>query len=343
MGREIKRVPLDFDWPLNKTWGGFLNPHRTRRHKCATCDGSGQNPETKQLSDSWYSHKCAENNVELEVDSALKARLIARAKQHFLDRGDGEQLADLYAQLAFEGWQRENGKHWDPHCGWGHHLVQSEVDALVREGRLMDFTHRIIRSKGGWTPRTKRMAKIRHWWKLRRKYEQLAAQAKTPAKRVKLARKAAEYRRLEKTAPIPHIPVELVNEWSKRGFGHDAINHMICVRARAKRLGVYGRCAECGGSGDYWESEEARLAYEAWEETPPPEGEGWQVWETVSEGSPVTPVFATPEELIEHLVEDGISRKAAEKFVLEAGWVPSAMSCDGKVVTGIEVAAGFKE
>jgi hypothetical protein len=23
MGREIKRVPLDFDWPLDKVWHGF--------------------------------------------------------------------------------------------------------------------------------------------------------------------------------------------------------------------------------------------------------------------------------------------------------------------------------
>ena len=29
MGRELKRVPLDFDWPLNKPWEGFVNPHYT--------------------------------------------------------------------------------------------------------------------------------------------------------------------------------------------------------------------------------------------------------------------------------------------------------------------------
>mgnify|MGYP001570952870 CR=1 FL=1 len=26
MGREIRRVPLDFDHPLNETWPGFLSP-----------------------------------------------------------------------------------------------------------------------------------------------------------------------------------------------------------------------------------------------------------------------------------------------------------------------------
>lgn len=33
----------------------------------------------------------------------------------------------------------------------------------------------------------------------------------------------------------------------------------------------------------------------------PPSGEGWQVWETVSEGSPVTPVFPTAESLARQL------------------------------------------
>lgn len=27
MGRELHRVPLDFDWPLRKVWKGFANPH----------------------------------------------------------------------------------------------------------------------------------------------------------------------------------------------------------------------------------------------------------------------------------------------------------------------------
>lgn len=26
MGRELKRVPLDFDWPLNERWKGYVSP-----------------------------------------------------------------------------------------------------------------------------------------------------------------------------------------------------------------------------------------------------------------------------------------------------------------------------
>ncbi len=69
----------------------------------------------------------------------------------------------------------------------------------------------------------------------------------------------------------------------------------------------------------------------------------WQVYETVSEGTPVTPPFATPEELIDYLVANGDfwdqsrraegnstmscgpwEREAAEKFV-KRGWAPSMM------------------
>ena len=38
MGRELRRVPLDFDWPMNQRWSGFVNPHYA---KCQRCDGRG--------------------------------------------------------------------------------------------------------------------------------------------------------------------------------------------------------------------------------------------------------------------------------------------------------------
>ena len=27
MGRELKRVPLNFEWPINEIWKGYINPH----------------------------------------------------------------------------------------------------------------------------------------------------------------------------------------------------------------------------------------------------------------------------------------------------------------------------
>ena len=83
---------------------------------------------------------------------------------------------------------------------------------------------------------------------------------------------------------------------------------------------------------------------------PESEATWFQVYETVSEGTPTTPPFATREELVEYLVkhgdfwaqqdgEGGVSRKAAEAFVMRDGWVPSMVVEDGKITLGIETAA----
>ncbi len=80
--------------------------------------------------------------------------------------------------------------------------------------------------------------------------------------------------------------------------------------------------------------------YLADDEYDPPAGDGYQLWETVSEGSPVTPVFEKPEELIDFLARSkGYSRRAAEAFVTEGGFVPSAvMTGDGVWHKDIETA-----
>lgn len=83
------------------------------------------------------------------------------------------------------------------------------------------------------------------------------------------------------------------------GFGHDAINRMILVKFRCEQLGIPVNCPVCDGHGDTGIPEQ-REAYENYEGPEPPEGEGYQLWETTSEGSPQTPVFATMEELCDY-------------------------------------------
>jgi len=92
------------------------------------------------------------------------------------------------------------------------------------------------------------------------------------------------------------------------------------------------KCIICDGHGNIATAEQ-RAILEV------PTGEGWQVWETVSEGSPITPVFPTAEALIDHLVaevthdvgnpwhkqvqwDQPFRRAAAEAFVKQ-GWAPS--------------------
>jgi hypothetical protein len=239
MGRQIKRVPLDFDWPLKERWKGYLNPYYKHRRECPSCEGSGWNPETKRLSESWYG---------------------------FIAGGDH----------------------------WSNKLTQDEVDTLVEKGRLYELTH--VWKSGKW-------------------------QEREP----------------------PHYPTAAeVNAWSCDGLRHDAINQGICVEVRAKRLDVYGYCEVCDGEGELWDTPENKNLADEWEEEEPPQGDGWQLWENTTEGSPISPVFANQSEFIGYLIGQGYSRKAVENFVKD-GWCWDALSVvkDDKriVVSEVETAA----
>lgn len=56
---------------------------------------------------------------------------------------------------------------------------------------------------------------------------------------------------------------EQVNSW-RNGHGHDAINHHICVKQRAERLGVYGLCGKCDGKGYIFTEYKAKLKLQMW-------------------------------------------------------------------------------
>lgn len=55
-------------------------------------------------------------------------------------------------------------------------------------------------------------------------------------------------------------------------------------------------CSTCDGSGIH---PEAKEAHDNWEKREPPLGEGYQLWETTTEGSPKSPVFKTLDALCE--------------------------------------------
>jgi hypothetical protein len=160
---------------------------RRESHQCPHCEGSGSNPETKKLSDDWYSFG---NEQWIRVDSN----------------------------------RRFNNKAWQ------YHLTDVEVKALVKAGRLSDLMD-------AWY----RFDKDTNIWR-------------------KLVNK--EWQPCEEpTYPTP----EAVNEWNKTGFGHDAINQWIAVRARAEHLGVYGNCEHCeNGSGIIYDEPFARVGLQLW-------------------------------------------------------------------------------
>ncbi len=195
MGREIKRVPVDFDWPLDKIWHGYVNPH------CEDCP-------------------------DCEAGYSNTYRLVAKHINSFV---------------------------WDTDA-----LKQSEEYCTITTFLCEREPHRFL-------------------------------------------------------------------------LGHDSLDAMHAIKKLGELAGLpngWGTCQTCGGDGIHPDYKEV---YEAWESEEPPEGDGWQVWETVSEGSPISPVFSDSYLLIDWLKEQGYSRDAARAFV-ERQWAPSmvmAISSDG--------------
>ncbi|MEM1225862.1 MAG: hypothetical protein AAGJ40_09195 [Planctomycetota bacterium] len=107
---------------------------------------------------------------------------------------------------------------------------------------------------------------------------------------------------------------------------------------------------------EFWEyhgGPPGREYYRPWKDD---EATWYQVWETVSEGTPVSPPFATKEELIEYLVANGDfwdqkrradsrshvmscdpwPRHVAESFVNGPGWAPSMVADASGLRSGVE-------
>lgn len=294
MGREVRRVPLDFDWPQDKVWEGFLSPDRFDGVPCPDCE-SGYSPHAQNLYDLWYGKSpfdpATTGSTPWRHDSpgvrAFAERNIANAPDYY---GTGEAATVREAQRLADLF---NGS-------WSHHLSQDDVDALVSSGRLRDFTHTWSREEG---------------W-------QQIEPAVTPT-------------------------AEQVNDWSLRGMGHDSINASVVIRARCEREGIDSICQTCKGHASTEAYPGQRAEAEAWEPTDPPKGEGWQLWETVSEGSPVSPVFAAADGLAEWMSDPErgdrwVPAETARKFI-DAGWAPTGVVSAGRGhQSGVE-AIGWSE
>jgi hypothetical protein len=129
----------------------------------------------------------------------------------------------------------------------------------------------------------------------------------------------------------------------RSGFnGHDAINRWILVAFRCKRLGIPVECPTCSGHGTIG-TEAERRAEDEWERTEPPAGPGWQLWETTTEGSPSSPVFAAAEELAEwcalHATWFGSMRWTATEWL--ASFQAGTTSVDSLLVVSVPVGEGL--
>jgi hypothetical protein len=225
MGRELKRVALDFKWPEDKVWEGYLNPHYEKCHQCRECNGTGTTTAHQRLSD-------------LISMLMLSSSDVMQGKCH-----------PYFAQAP---------------------LYQTQ--GLVCGKDMLELTQA-------------------------------------------LAGREVSF------------------------LGHDASDKWRAVTTVIKAAGLsedWGICPNCQGEGSLWESEQDKQNAENWEKIEPPAGEGYQIWETVSEGSPISPVFDTPEKLAQYMsttkwgADPGTSYESWMRFIKGPGWsVSMVMDSNG--------------
>lgn len=246
MGREVRRVPLDFDWPLNKTWEGFLTPEPLHEASCPDCTRG------YTAAGEWL------NTLASRIDM-LGGDIAAQR------RGRG-----LHPWLAHD--------NYPPHDANGQVLRPSEDILDLLAGLTGQDKARLLSPLRGGDG-------------------------------YRITRKVIEAAGLDPEA--------------------------------------WGVCPTCKGHGSIEKYEGQRAEAEQWEPTGPPEGEGWQLWETVSEGSPISPVFASAEELARWMsspayswgatktAADRPSYEGALRFV-QQGWAPTGVVTSAGVVSGVE-------
>lgn len=292
MGREIHRVPLDFDWPLDKPWEGFINPHYRPCPKAQTNECHGGYSSAGKWLDAIVRFLALIGSQAVEEPNADRMRARGMIFPHpYLENFQQAPRTTIPSDALLK--------------------IQEEPDQHKRFRMLSDY------------------------------YQQ------NPPQLLPFTEELAGFFTGLAGGVRPH-PVN---------NGGWEIQKTLMRAAGIDPEGKWGQCTTCDGHGI---DPEVYEAYDTWERESVPRGEGWQLWETVSEGAPITPVFPTAEGLIDYMSQpcaksaeegrgpypdmpwaQGYKRAHAEAFVRGPGWAPSMIVADGRLMTGVEAAAGL--
>lgn len=237
MSREVRRVPLDFDAPLNETWSGYLMPDSLAPAPCAACNSTGQTHF------GWW----------LQNFSYVMGMLAS-------------DVADQECGRPMHPWLRDFSRHHGHFEGTRFVINRPSPDAMEFFVKLADTTPEQIRSP----------------------------------------------------------------------FSCSDLNYAV-YRKLLEVTGMSVECTACSGEGGHETYPGQDADREAWTRTEPPTGEGWQLWQTVSEGGPVSVPFTSAEALASWMVsaDEASSYETALNFVHQ-GWAPSGMSRGTEYRTGVD-------
>lgn len=139
MGRILKRVPLDFSYPLHQLWEGYCNPYLPKQ--CISCSGSGYNAQTKKLSDDWYTflRTDGEEGWRYHLDQNEVNELIKHGRLMEFTR---VPLNDEQRKIV-EFQKKNGGSPWLPFNN-GYIPTANEVNIWAREGHAHDGVNQDI-------------------------------------------------------------------------------------------------------------------------------------------------------------------------------------------------------
>lgn len=336
MGREIRRVALDFDWPLGKVWKGFINPHGAR---CPVCPDSRGYTEGYLVLDTFIRHLLLAAEASDERPESYVPTKNGPRSLGFIMSG-GRAPSNQPRQWPFDTDPAEvlgalAGEEPSEHVAW----------VIRRLACIVDHP-------GMFSPQMAR-------------YEFFTDEDGHRGRRTVLDPKGGMY------YPHPYM----VEDYGIADVGpefHEFIRKLGCKpdfmkwsgdwdlqKAIFKHHGYkceeYGPpteflCPFCKGEGIH---PDAKEAYENWKSYGPPEGDGYQLWSTTTEGHPMSPVFDTPEKLASWLAENKVSTFGTGstmsyerwlKFIRGPGWAPSMVGVEGVgISTGVEFFVGGDE
>ena len=135
-----------------------------------------------------------------------------------------------------------------------------------------------------------------------------------------------------------HIDFDLFEREGATTWEGYLMDDVECLLCNGTKKNLKGKeCPVCYGEGRVSPEVKPPTGYD-WGKT-----NGYQIWQDVSEGGPVSPVFLKPEDLAKWMDEndDSVTRDTTYdgwlKFILEGGSAPSMIMSGGKVGSGVAV------
>jgi hypothetical protein len=96
----IKRVPLDFEWPVGYLWHGYINPW-PGPIECEACSGTGLNDECRKLFKNFrrWAPRLTEKESDLAIQAGIRERELAQIRNRVWSEIDTQVIRSYLTEI----------------------------------------------------------------------------------------------------------------------------------------------------------------------------------------------------------------------------------------------------